>query len=65
MCYTEEARHTYSPPMARSTWLTSVHSSSVANAEVARIEYLMAVAKRNGEDPSRYRFQLIKAQAKR
>ena len=51
--------------MARSNWLTSVHSSSVANAEVARIEYLMAVAKRNGEDPDRYRFQLIKAQAKR
>jgi len=51
--------------MARSTWLTSVHSFSVANAEVARIEYLMAVAKRNGDDSSRYRFQLIKAQAKR
>tara|TARA_Y100000401_G_C8302047_1_gene214695 strand:- start:169 stop:324 length:156 start_codon:yes stop_codon:yes gene_type:complete len=50
--------------MAQSNWLTSVHASNVANAEVAHIEYLMAVAKRNGQDPSRYRFQLIKAQAK-
>ena len=51
--------------MKNSPWLTSVHASNVANAEVAEIQYLMRVAERNGQDPGIYRFRLIKAQGKR
>jgi len=50
--------------MAKSPWLTSVHASSIANSEVAEVEYLMRVAERNGQNPDIYRFRLIKAQAK-
>jgi len=49
--------------MAKSPWLTSVHASSIANSEVAEVEYLMRVAERNGQNPDIYRFRLIKAKA--
>jgi hypothetical protein len=50
--------------MAHSIWHTSVHASSIANSELAEVEYLMRVAERNGQNPDIYRFRLIKAQAK-
>ena len=50
--------------MAHSIWHTPTQAHSLANSELAEVEYLMRVAERNGQNPDIYRFRLIKAQAK-